>query len=276
MFITDTLIYVQLHKTGGMHINRMLAEVLGGKQQDYHNLPDLNQYPKDQIFIASIRNPWEWYVSLWAYGCDRKGGLYFRTTQPKWSIHGHEFKRRLWDALLSVSREPFRDPTPWQQSYTHADDAIAFRTWLQLMLSNPKTRYDIGEGYAMSPISQFAGLYTHRYIYMFCKDSVKHLHNKNLLTRFNALKDFEQHYNYINYFIRNENLAHDLIQTLQQCNISLTQAQQQIILQANKTNTSSRKHAMDYYYDDQSLALIAEKERLIIEKFNYQAPKLSA
>jgi len=41
-----------------------------------------------------------------------------------------------------------------------------------------------------------------------------------------------------------------------------------------KTNTSSRKHGPEYYYDRKSEDLIAEREKLIIEKFGYVAPSL--
>ena len=44
------------------------------------------------------------------------------------------------------------------------------------------------------------------------------------------------------------------------------------ILKLNKTNTSTRKIKLSNYFDIETLELVEDKEKLIIDKYNYQRP----
>ena len=48
------------------------------------------------------------------------------------------------------------------------------------------------------------------------------------------------------------------------------------IRQRPKTNASSKKHGAQYYYDAATERLVAEREKLIVEKFGYLAPGAGA
>ena len=71
MFITDKLIYIQMNKTACTHIASLLSKHIGGKQIGKHNW--LEHYDTEKFICGSIRNPWEWYISLWAFGCKGEG-----------------------------------------------------------------------------------------------------------------------------------------------------------------------------------------------------------
>ena len=72
MFVSDKLVYLQMQKTASTHIAKTLAAVVGGEQHLQHKRLAID--PAGRLVVASIRNPWSWYVSLWAYGCRGGGG----------------------------------------------------------------------------------------------------------------------------------------------------------------------------------------------------------
>ncbi|PSO70695.1 MAG: hypothetical protein BRC42_09380 [Cyanobacteria bacterium QS_1_48_34] len=74
MFVSEKVVFVELHKTGCIHIRNALKEVLGGEFVGKHNQVSSDLFTKGKIFLGSIRHPWEWYISLWAFGCDNQGG----------------------------------------------------------------------------------------------------------------------------------------------------------------------------------------------------------
>ena len=139
MFVTDKLIYIQLHKTASTHISRLLKEVIGGNQLKKHSLASLES--KHNFVLGSIRNPWDWYVSLWSYGCRNKGSLQQRL------IHRTHFLYRLrcWKAspiqnfehfVKGLISSVFRPRNKWRQVYADATNPLLFQSWLKMLLLN--------------------------------------------------------------------------------------------------------------------------------------------
>ena len=78
MFESDRVIFLQLHKTGTTTIVDELQRCTPGRlhknrQQGKHMA--LNVPQNGRLVLGSIRNPYDWYLSLWAYGCAGKGEL---------------------------------------------------------------------------------------------------------------------------------------------------------------------------------------------------------
>ena len=88
MFIADRLIYVELPKTACTHIGKLLALVVPGEQRGKHNKPSQAEFDRRPVFLGSVRNPWAWYVSLWAYGCQQEGMLWEALTHGRGSVRG--------------------------------------------------------------------------------------------------------------------------------------------------------------------------------------------
>ena len=82
MFISNKLVYLELHKTGCSHIRRILSIALDGELAGKHNKATKDLFTERRVFVGSVRNPWAWYVSLWGYGCDGNGVLHQRLTRP--------------------------------------------------------------------------------------------------------------------------------------------------------------------------------------------------
>lgn len=269
MFVSEKIVFIQLQKTGCSHIGKLLSQCIEGQQIPKHHPATPDLFTKQRAFWGSIRNPWEWYVSLWAYGCDKKGAVYSSTT-------GTQLWKRGWrknplgaahSLLNGLIRHPTSNHDKWKRCYADVHDASGFRTWLGMMHDRNYWE-DFGEKYSSYPIREFAGLLTYRYIKLFCLGNFKDI------TSLDGLKNFEQHKCYIDYFVRNEYLERDLMRGLESCGIELSEAQKNVIYSARRTNTSSKKERASYYYDSDTIDIIYNRERLIIDKFNYIPPAL--
>lgn len=78
MFLCDELIYIQMQQTGCTHIASILGRLVNGELIGKHNPASPDQIRHTRFFLSSIRNPWDWYLSLWTYGVSRKGALWER------------------------------------------------------------------------------------------------------------------------------------------------------------------------------------------------------
>ncbi|MEM9090861.1 MAG: hypothetical protein AAGC93_19200 [Cyanobacteria bacterium P01_F01_bin.53] len=273
MFVAQKIVYLELQKTGCTHIRNLLKEVVGGEFVDKHNLVDSNFFNEDKIFLGSVRNPWEWYTSLWAYGCDRRGGIYTQVTKPGISLKGIRLKNNPYAAFTAILAGLSKDPQKWQQTYRDVNDAGAFREWLHMM-HDKRYWYDFCEGYGVRPVSKVAGLLTYRYLKLFCTKNDE-LNKLDTLSTFHQLADYEKENCFITHFIRNEQLESDLFTALEKCAIAIPDQKKTEIMSCSRTNASSRSYGANYYYDSASEKLIAAREQLIIEKFGYVAPSLS-
>jgi hypothetical protein len=271
MFVSDHIVFVELQKTGCTHIRNLLKELLGGTFVERHIQADPSLFVPGRSFLGSVRDPWPWYVSLWAYGCDNQGDFFSNVT-----THGIRLRKRGWrlhpfSLLVEVMKSrPNWHAREWRRTFHDVNDAGAFRDWLR-MVHDPGYFADVGEGYWRYPLNRFAGLMTYRYLKLFtCK--VGELDRLGTITTPAALARHEADHNFIDLFIRNERLETDLLDALRQLNVNVPAHTVEEWRARPRTNTSSKKHGPSYYYDADSEALVAHRERLIIEKFGYVAP----
>lgn len=269
MFVTDKFVYLQLQKTGSTHITRLLSKIFIGKQYTKHMRPNLSSI-KNKYIIGSIRNPWDWYVSLWSFGCQKKGGLYNRiTSRILTGLYMPRYPLKTIKAFFNELNKPIKK---WEYLYSDWRDTDAFKEWLQYIL-DPKRSYDLKEKYGFSPISKFGGFLTFRYIYLYSR-KVKKIFSKNNLSNMKKLYEFDNENNILDYSIRNENLEDDLIDALQKIGFDMNSEDIEKIDTTKKTNISKRKRKLNFYYDKKSNDLIKDREKFIIDKYNYSEPKL--
>jgi len=275
MFVSDRIVFVELQKTGCTHIRKLLKEIVGGELIDKHNQAGSHLFTGDRFFLGSIRNPWEWYVSHWAYGCDGKGTVYYNVTTEGWRGRGRGWKKHPVQTLADLLQSrPNRHAQAWRRTYRDANDPGAFREWLH-MLHDPAYRSDIGEGYWKWPASRFAGLLTWRYMKLFtCREGG--LGTLKSIATPEQLAGHESGECFIDCFVRNERLESDLLDALARADIVVPPATVEAIRLRPKTNASSKKHAAQYYYDAATEKLVGDREKLIVEKFGYLAPGAGA
>lgn len=289
MLISEKLIFVELQKTGSTHIKGLLKKLVGGENDGKHNVPSEELISSGKKFVASVRDPWAWYLSLWSYGCLQKGELYERlTNEKKWrKLLDKEAEAAAPEPAAAEAEEdgdvatktkgkakilpdnftPERAKNFW---YADPDNAEAFREWLQAVLTVQPLRKVLEAGYGKSPISKAGGLMTFRY-FTLCTKNGENV-DKSVST-LEALRNYDKQNCFIDYFVRNASLAEDLIKAIEGCGIELDDEKKKIIREAKRTNVSSRPHGPEHYYDDASTQLVARREKFIIEKFGYKSAK---
>jgi hypothetical protein len=272
MFISRNLVYLELQKTGSTHIRRILKDLIGGRIIGKHNQIESKQFISGRSILGSIRDPWEWYISLWAFGCDKKGALYKNLTRQRLNVRGLGWKSYPLAALFGLLSRIAINPERWEKTYNDVNDPDSFRAWIN-MIHDPKNFYFLGEGYGASRMRHFAGFLTFRYLKLYCT-KVDEVKNLITLPNLDHLENYEQDHCFVDLFVRNERLEHDLFNSLDICGIKITENKKAELISWPKINSSSRKYGPIYYYDIATERLIAEREKLIVEKFGYVPPSL--
>ena len=264
MYIGDMLIYLETQKTGGSHIVYLLENLVNGQKVGVHNW--LTSYGHNKFIISSIRNPWDWYISEWAFGCQHEGGVYKRVTSRK------PFRKYVRSRnLLLVMNDLARPVKQWQACYEDVDDPTLFRKWLKQMY-DPENRMVLEEFYYKSGVSHFAGIMTHRYCKLFLKNYFKQ-EVRDTINNLADLYDYDSRHNIVDFVIRTEALEDDFVKALHAAGVSLTEENINFVYEsAEKPTNPSRHHPTAYYYDKETTALVAEKDKFIVDKFGYSPP----
>ncbi len=280
MFECNELIYVQMQKTASQHIAKLLMQLFNGRIIGKHNSATPEQLQSNAYFVGSIRNPWDWYVSLWNFGVAGRGALLHNLTrrEPCRAFKNILRKPTHWTAYQQAIDVLSKDVKKWRTVYSNDDEIASFRRWLTLIHNSNNYALDNSYGCMSSrstkhyDMNERWGFMTYRYIslHCHCKQPTKELHFGD----FERLQKFDNEYCYIHYFIRQEVLEDNLCTAIAQVK-TLTDAEKSLIFNAKKTNTSARTLLLADYYDQASIDLVQEKERLIIEKFKYSPPTIS-
>ncbi|MEM7563263.1 MAG: aspartyl/asparaginyl beta-hydroxylase domain-containing protein [Pseudomonadota bacterium] len=79
MIATDKFVFIHMHKTGGQSLNHIIERCIPGMQHiGYHYPANLlpEQYQQFPM-IGIIRNPWDWYISWYAFNTRNPGNPVF-------------------------------------------------------------------------------------------------------------------------------------------------------------------------------------------------------
>ena len=273
MFDTDKLVYLQLQKTGCTHVERMLRELVGGKSVGRKHGRLESTFPLEgRTIVGSVRNPWSWYVSLWAFACTRTGAIYTSTTRRSLA-HGPDggprfsprWAAQLWRSLLKPTAK-------WRRLYADSNDPALFREWLRLVL-DPRRAHDLGRDYGRTRLKHFAGLLTYRYLFLYASD-VGRLYASDGLRTHDALSEFDRTNNMVNLMIRTESLERDLVAVLKTVGHEVDERAVAALRTTPRTNTSRHRRSGEYY-DSETLDLVARREAFIIAKYGYAPPSIA-
>lgn len=265
---TDRIVFLEVQKTGSTFVTAALKnsslEVRRGSEKHHRVEPaDIG----DRLVLASVRSPWSWYVSLWAYGMQGKGTIRIRSTERNRGNPGPGAGKREW--LLYKAVQPFKHVSAFQQTYEEATPE-SFQRWVRL-LHRRRNRIALGERWSASPVSRWTGLYTWRYLYLLARDVdglfARDLRTPDGLQRFLAEGLLEHH------LMRNESLGPDLREGLLRAGHTLTADDEELLLAKKRANTSDRQPALSYY-DEETLDYVADLDHVLIDHFGYERPKL--
>ncbi len=272
MFITDKTIYIQMQKTGCSHITSLLFNFYGGQQNRKHSAAPNRLINPSTYFLSSIRNPWDWYLSLWTYGVQGEGALMKRLTQKQYQKSLTLFLKSPRENKNLLFNEIAKDVSLWRSVYDKSDKVDSFRKWLKL-IHCPSHSHFLGEGYGTTGINKFCGFMSYRYLDLCCA----HFHNidkQKTIADYHDLVQFEAENCYIDFFIRQESLEKDFLTATKKIR-PLSPMEKNHVLNAKKVNASKRLLSVGDYYDQETVDLIYDRDKLLINKFGYTAPQIS-
>lgn len=261
MYVSDELVFSELQKTGCSHIRRVLETHFDGHKAGKHNAPPLWVMNDARLKIGSVRDPWDWYVSLFTYGCGQHGQLWHTTTQRDFSRLG--WGRYPLRALRNYANLLKMDTEGWARLYRDPSDVGAFREWLA-RTQDPAWFMDIQEELSFHPAARVYGLMTTRFIKVFCRRSRQLLERRGLTTA--QIDDAC----FVDIFVRNEDMEVGLASIFAQLGRPELDADNLRALE--RTNTSNRTRDWRRFYDDASRDLVARRESYLINRFGYAAP----
>ncbi len=269
MLVHDRLVFLQLQKTACTHIAAELQARIGGTLEGKHQ--PLDARPAGPLIVGSVRNPWDWYVSLWAYGCSGRGTVnrILARETPASILRRAARTPGAWPAALSRAlRVSGQDRAFWQRVYKDPGDPGAFRAWLARLL-NTRAKADVFEDTRTLSMFHEIGLYTARYAQIFTpagawQKQAMQIEDSETLA---AYLDAEM---LVDRFIRMEQLEEDLAALLRELGQDCTAE----MLRGEKRN-ASRRRDFSFYHDAETVALIAAQDRLIAERHGYHAPMVA-
>lgn len=272
MFEHDKFIYIHMQKTAGTHITALLEKFFEGEQFGKHKAPKAEKLNSGKSFIASIRNPWDWYLSLWTFGVQGNGTLMRRLTKRNLYRYFRRAIKNPKKNYCKLANELSKDVNLWRGVYDSSDNVNSFRKWLKL-IHDPANRYCMDEGYGDTAITDICGLMTYRYLRLCCLNPIQ-LEDQDAFLSYDDIVEFEKRNCYIDFFIRQESVEDDFCKALEKIR-PLTQEEKGLVYSAKKTNTSKRSLMITDYYDRESIDLIQRRDSLLIEKFGYFPPEIS-
>ncbi|MBD3277820.1 MAG: hypothetical protein GF388_05940 [Candidatus Aegiribacteria sp.] len=271
MYITDDILYLRLQKTGSSHVVNALEKACHGSQEgEMHGRASQELLESGRIIAGSVRNPWDWYVSIWAYGCGGKGILYDRLAGKR-RIRGYGYRRSPARAARELLHETVRKRGVWRRLYRDASSPENFRKWLKMLFGPAGTRAS-DEKFHRSSLSDFAGLYTYRYCHLFHRNT-EHLYDGSLenTTQLEE-KDLEE--NIVQKMLRTEDLSRGILQLLKMAGVELADEVRRSITGMGRTNPSDRKRKTSYYYDSETAELVNSRDSMLVRKYGYEPPEI--
>jgi hypothetical protein len=270
MLLNERFIYLELQKTGSTHTRNILKKIPGLNHEIYGKHSLIGELPenlvsgfKDKLKIGNIRNPWDWYISLWAFGCMGQGMLFRNLTKKDYFLSKRAFKRMLTNVLNGKSAFKNISFTNWNQFYTDPKNIRNFRCWLKLILDSKKV--DLGENYKKLPISDKIGLLTFRYLRLYTENGQENL---AVVSDLNSVFQLDKELNFMDVIFRIETLHEDILNAHQYLNCSKRNLNDILNNFDKKTNSSVRGDKLPYY-DRETFDLVNRKESLIIQKYGY-------
>ena len=236
MIVTDHFVYIHVSRTGGTFLNKLIMEqVPGARMIRYHGqLRDLPAEFGDLPVIGFVRNPWDWYVSMF-FDYRRKRQYVFQVLSDNGVLGFRPTVRR----FLKLG-----------------DDTDESRTLREQLVRVAPQRIDIVRpqrnhlpGLTAAHFEDYpaeTGYYSWLFGRMFGTESTRDVH-----------------------FGRFEDLRHEARRLLELTGTPITDRIDAYLENARPLNPSPRPRSVAGGYDDELAALVADKDRTVVERFGY-------
>lgn len=247
-------IYLDVHRTGSTHMIHLLRQISGESEiRLWRHYPiSAGGYlvrPKDRVVFTTVRNPWSWYVSLWAHGVD-----------------GHSAIRRMLVESLPAGEVA--------ALYDASKPAESFQRWLAAISNAEFADRLKGEGYPESGLASYVGLYTYRFQRVTTRFPRIFLRSWCIKTP-DALVDFHKKRKVYQTVLRTETLTTDMVEFIriygERCGFKPNAEELIQDKSRMKRNASTRPlpHYRDYY-DEKSRRMVESRERFFVDQFGYE------
>jgi hypothetical protein len=248
----DDFIFLDVYRTGSSHVIELLRNICPGKPIRRLRHASLTRgrpwgTAGGKAVFATVRNPWDWYVSLWAIAADGKT-----------PIGKHMFAQ-----LREEERSRLYDKSTPKKS---------FNRWLCMMhdpdlLNRTLTR----EHLPQSGLAAVTGIYTYRFLRVTTRYPRLFLRRPFINSAEGALR-YHQVMKAYDTILHNETLTEDLIAFVQRHPRSFKPDAETIIRAADaRPKNASRRALSSYrdYYSEANAALVAARDRFFIDAFGY-------
>ncbi len=248
----ESFIYLDVYRTGSTHVVALLAKIANEKPVRIFRHSSLTKgrpfgFDGGKVVFTTVRNPWDWYVSLWAYGAGGKSAI----------------RKYLASHLGADELAPL---------YDRNDPATSFRRWLRLM-HDPRVLERVMQEYLpQSGLAPVLGLYTYRFLRVttrFPRLLLRNVFIRNPqgaeahLRRFGAYDSV----------LHTETLTADLLAFVDRNRRRFKPDAAEIIRNADETPANASRRSLGSYrdyYDEESAALVAGRDRLFTDVFGYR------
>jgi tetratricopeptide (TPR) repeat protein len=233
MIVTEKFVFVHLHKTGGQSLNDMISRCITNHRVVGYHFPR-SEVPAESVnlpLVGMIRNPWDWYVSWYAFN-----------KRPK-------IRNQLFNVVSDGGSADLKS-TVMNLIHLGSDRPVSAAHRDELIRLLPET-LDGNQGVGLT------------------KDSIRELSEADsgyyswLFGRMLGTEPDDQ-----THIGRFENLQEDFLDIMDQLEVSESEALKHELENRERKNFSQHSH-YSHYYDNELRDLVAEREHRLIERFDY-------
>lgn len=235
MIVTPDFVFIHLHRTGGRFIRSLLLDYLPGSREIGYHFPAslIPQSCRDLPVVGFVRNPWDWYVSWYAFNRVQPRSVIFSVASNDGQL---DFNSTVMN-LLQLGSDSQHCRTLRSRMMERLPDSI---------IGNR------GAGITRGDLAAFSdgqtGYYSWLVQRMFCGVEPAQLR----LGKF-------------------ENLREELLRIWRELGVQLPPALESAIYRTDRTNASARDR-IDTHYSSEVLAAVRQQEEWVCRRFDYAAP----
>jgi hypothetical protein len=250
----EKIIYLDVYKTGSTHVFDVLKKATGKRPQRVSRHSPLTEvhpwrWKNGKFVFATIRNPWDWYVSLWAFGTHEDKSFY----QNVCDAAGEDMAGRLYD---------------------HANPQVSFPLWLKSILDPDFIARMKGKTLATSGMAEVMGVYSYRFMRITTPFPSILLRRWNIGSIDRAIA-YQKRWATYDAIYRSEQLDAALERLISERGEALGFRADALKFvrrgEKQRTNMSTRTLSSyrDYYTDDLA-ELVRQRDRMIVDMFDYR------
>jgi hypothetical protein len=265
MIFGDKYVFLELPRTGSTYARYILMGIpnshgVGKKHNVYNTLSAKEKIEFDSKYkIGTVRNPFEYYVSQFAFCCEKRGGLYERITTKPDIFNYYNY----WDIFTTI-RLQFKYKKDWLKLFSDPNSNKNFKQFMKMLIEiHPEA---IGNHYGLSGLNKSIGLLTFEYLKLFSPDFIK---ESKSLDSYDKLVNYDRDNNFMDCILRNEKLRDDLLKNYKYYADSEEIVEKAISNRPKRSKTATKKKPAHLFYDEELKNFVYEKDKFIFDKYGY-------